>query len=250
MSARRGWTGRPAWPPVRTVATVLGVLVIQGCAGGPDVATVTETSVVTSIAVATSTVTATQVTTSTVVTTVLRTAPDPDTPGPVGGAVCTPDPSYVDEPTDGLDPTVVSAWAQAVAAAAAQGVVLCLNDGKRSAGQQRQTYDDYVAQYGQAAADTLVLPPERSAHVIGYAVDVQPAASAAWLQATDGFLRVVPDLRQRSLALRVRGELPAGLPATARTTSALMRLPSAAAPDAPGPGSRLRLPGPRGRGRP
>ena len=53
---------------------------------------------------------------------------------------------------------------------------MCLADGKRSRAQQQATYDDYVAQYGQAMADQYVLPPEKSAHVLGLAIDVQPYA--------------------------------------------------------------------------
>ena len=39
-----------------------------------------------------------------------------------------------------------------------------------------------------AAARTYVLTPAKSAHVKGYAVDVQPAAAYQWLQATKGKL--------------------------------------------------------------
>ena len=67
-----------------------------------------------------------------------------------------------------------------------QGVALCLNDGKRSTAQQLALYDDYVKEYGRAAADVYVLPPGKSAHVKGYAVDVQPAAAYQWLQGTKG----------------------------------------------------------------
>ena len=65
---------------------------------------------------------------------------------------------------------------------------MCVHDGKRSRAQQQATFDDYVTQYGVAAAEQYVLPPDRSAHVAGYAIDVQPAASAAWLDATNGSL--------------------------------------------------------------
>jgi LAS superfamily LD-carboxypeptidase LdcB len=81
---------------------------------------------------------------------------------------------------------VISAWTAAKTAAQRAGVTLCLNDGKRSAAQQRQTYASYVAQFGEAAAQEYVLPPEKSAHVLGYAIDVQPAAGARWLEQTAG----------------------------------------------------------------
>ena len=81
-----------------------------------------------------------------------------------------------------------AAWVAADAAAAAQGVSMCLADGKRSRTQQQETYDDYVTQYGQAMADQYVLPPEKSAHVKGLAVDVQPYAAYTWLEGTAGSL--------------------------------------------------------------
>jgi hypothetical protein len=65
---------------------------------------------------------------------------------------------------------------------------MCLADGKRSRSQQQQTYDDYVKQYGQAMADQYVLPPDKSAHVLGLAIDVQPYQAYTWLQGTNGAL--------------------------------------------------------------
>jgi len=70
--------------------------------------------------------------------------------------------------------------------AAAKHVTLCLNDGKRSKAQQEALFDDYVKQYGPAAARVYVLKPDKSAHVKGYAVDVQPTAGFRWLQASEG----------------------------------------------------------------
>jgi len=175
----------------------VSVLLLTAC-GAADAVQVTSTVLATTTAtvdvtttgtvVETSTVTAavTATTTSTVLTTGDR--PDADTPGPDGGATCAVDPAYTDETTDGLAGDVVAAWAAATTAAAAAGVTLCVNDGKRSRAQQQATFDGYVAEFGLAAAQQYVLPPEKSAHVAGYAIDVQPAASAAWLEATDGSL--------------------------------------------------------------
>ena len=112
--------------------------------------------------------------------------PDRDTPGPVGGAKCRTNADYADETTDGLDGNLIAAWTAVKAAARSAGVVLCLNDGKRSTAQQEQTYQDYVDQYGTGAAQTYVLPPEKSEHVAGYAIDVQPAAGYQWLERTKG----------------------------------------------------------------
>ncbi len=148
--------------------------------------TVTTTDTVTSTDTVSTTDIVTTISTTTVTADLDR--PDPDTPGPEGGPPCPVDPAYNDETTAGLAGDVAAAWTQATAAAAAAGVTLCVHDGKRSRAQQRAIFDDYVHRYGQAAAEAYVLPPDRSAHVAGDAIDVQPAASAAWLQATDGAL--------------------------------------------------------------
>jgi LAS superfamily LD-carboxypeptidase LdcB len=79
-------------------------------------------------------------------------------------------------------------WLAVRAAGEAQGLTICLADGKRSTAQQQQTYQDYVRQYGQAMADQYVLPPEKSAHVLGLAVDVQPYQAYTWLESTNGAL--------------------------------------------------------------
>ena len=64
----------------------------------------------------------------------------------------------------GLDPTIRSAW--------------------RSAEYQQVLFDRAVRTYGSPReAARWVLAPQRSAHVKGYAVDVQPQDAAAWLQA-------------------------------------------------------------------
>ncbi len=113
-------------------------------------------------------------------------APDPEAAGDDSGPVCASDPNYYDEDPTGLAENAIAAWRAVEVAANSQGLVVCLNDGKRSRTQQQATYDDYVAQYGQAMADQYVLTPERSAHVTGYAIDVQPAAAFNWLEQTGG----------------------------------------------------------------
>lgn len=173
------------------------MLLLSAC-GSPEAASVTSTVLTTATTTVTATTSATVVETSietftvsaTATSTVLVTgeSPDADTPGPDGGTTCAVDPAYNDEPTDGLAADVVAAWADAKAAATAAGVTLCINDGKRSRAQQQATFDDYVTRFGEAAAHQYVLPPDKSAHVAGYAIDVQPAASAAWLEATNGSL--------------------------------------------------------------
>lgn len=117
-------------------------------------------------------------------------APDasPDTPGPEGGRDCATDAQYVDEDPTGLRSDVIAGWRAIEKSANADGVIVCLNDGKRSRAQQQAQYDQYEQQYGKEVADQLVLPPAKSAHVIGNAIDVQPQAAYQWLQATKGDL--------------------------------------------------------------
>ena len=113
---------------------------------------------------------------------------DPDTPGEDGGARCPGNEQYAAEQPTGIRADVAAAWLIVAAAGEAQGITVCLADGKRSRAQQQATYDDYVVQYGQAMADQYVLPPEKSAHVLGLAVDVQPYAAYTWLERTRGQL--------------------------------------------------------------
>ncbi len=94
----------------------------------------------------------------------------------------------MNEASTGLRSDVRTAWATVVKDGKRHGITVCLNDGKRSRAQQLAQYQDYVEQYGKAVADQLVLPPNKSAHVIGIAVDVQPAKAYQWLQSTKGSL--------------------------------------------------------------
>lgn len=106
-----------------------------------------------------------------------------EVPGPETGPACALDGRYVDEQPDGLRPDVLEAWRRLRSAASAQGVGLCLNDGKRSTGQQRREFEDAVRRFGTPElAARYVLPPEKSMHVKGIAVDVQPLESAAWVE--------------------------------------------------------------------
>ncbi len=112
---------------------------------------------------------------------------DPDAPGPEGDtARCAGFEQYADEEPAGMQSDAAAGWLAVRAAGEAQGLTMCLADGKRSRAQQQQTYDDYVKQYGQAMADQYVLPPDKSAHVLGLAVDVQPYQAYTWLESTNG----------------------------------------------------------------
>jgi D-alanyl-D-alanine carboxypeptidase len=113
---------------------------------------------------------------------------DVNAAGPDDGPPCAVAKQYSDEAPTGLRPDVKAAWVATKKRAAALGVTLCLNDGKRSAAQQVALFKLYVKKYGTAAAHDYVLPPGKSAHVKGYAVDVQPASAYRWLQGTKGKL--------------------------------------------------------------
>lgn len=105
-------------------------------------------------------------------------------PGAETGEQCPLDARYVDENPKGLRHDVLTAWKRLRAEAQAQGVRLCLHDGKRSIAQQEREFEDAVRRFGNAElASRYVLPPEKSMHVKGIAVDVQPLASAAWVEA-------------------------------------------------------------------
>ena len=84
--------------------------------------------------------------------------------------------------TEHLDPKLRSAVDRAIAAAARDGVDLRVTSGWRSAERQRQLFVAAVAKYGSVStASQFVLPPGKSAHVRGEAVDVGPPAGARWL---------------------------------------------------------------------
>lgn len=106
-----------------------------------------------------------------------------EVPGPETGPICPLDERYVDEPPKGLRRDALDAWRRLRATAAEQGGRLCLHDGKRSVGQQQREFDEAVRRFGtEELAARYVLPPEKSMHVKGIAVDVQPLDSAAWVE--------------------------------------------------------------------
>ncbi len=117
---------------------------------------------------------------------VIQPLADPDVPGPDHGPACPVAKQYSNEAPTGLRQDVIAGWKNVVKVAAAKGITMCLNDGKRSAAQQKALFNAYVKQFGAAMAKFYVLPPDKSAHVAGYAVDVQPAHAYLWLQGTKG----------------------------------------------------------------
>lgn len=89
-------------------------------------------------------------------------------------------PSAAGEPP-GLQPDLRAAWAQAERAARNEGVRLRITSGYRSAEQQRYLWNEAIKQYGTAQrASAWVLPPNKSQHVQGIAIDVD-RETARWL---------------------------------------------------------------------
>lgn len=80
-----------------------------------------------------------------------------------------------------LDPELRRAVQAAARAAETDGITMVVTSGWRSARYQRLLLDRAVQTYGREAAARLVLPPERSEHVRGEAVDVGPTDAALWL---------------------------------------------------------------------
>ncbi|MEC3981324.1 D-alanyl-D-alanine carboxypeptidase family protein [Amycolatopsis sp. H20-H5] len=106
-----------------------------------------------------------------------------EVPGEETGPVCPLDKRYVDEKPEGLRQDVLAGFTRLREAAGKQGVRLCVEDSKRSRGQQQREFDSAVKRFGSKdQASRYVLSPDQSMHVKGIAVDVQPLASAAWVE--------------------------------------------------------------------
>lgn len=79
------------------------------------------------------------------------------------------------------------AFLTAQAAAKTAALTFTLNSGYRTAAYQQRIFDCWVQQLGSAqAARKFALPPNQSAHVAGYAMDIAPQNAAAWLDASAG----------------------------------------------------------------
>jgi hypothetical protein len=85
--------------------------------------------------------------------------------------------------TTNMQAPAAAAFKRAFAAARADGLTPETRSAWRSAEWQQVLFDRAVTRYGsRAEASKWVLPPARSAHVKGYAVDVHPQAVASWLE--------------------------------------------------------------------
>jgi zinc D-Ala-D-Ala carboxypeptidase len=81
-----------------------------------------------------------------------------------------------------LDPALLGALRRAATDAAADGVGFVVDSGWRSRAYQAQLFREAISKYGsEYEAARWVATPDTSAHVSGNAVDVGPAAAAAWL---------------------------------------------------------------------
>jgi len=97
-------------------------------------------------------------------------------------------PSYVPDylvrvQTEHLRTEAAEAYQRMSRAAEVDGVNLVAVSGYRSSAHQASLYDSYVAQYGQATADTIAARPGYSEHQLGLAMDVANADGACALQA-------------------------------------------------------------------
>ena len=116
--------------------------------------------------------------------------PQGENEGRTANGTCPVDPSYHDKDTKGMNPAAARAWTKAKEEASSKGVTLCAHEAKRSVAQQKAEFDEALERYNgnRKLAEKYVLPPSKSLHVSGLAVDVQPRASAAWLERTAGAL--------------------------------------------------------------
>ncbi|ACU71211.1 peptidase M15B and M15C DD-carboxypeptidase VanY/endolysin [Catenulispora acidiphila DSM 44928] len=87
----------------------------------------------------------------------------------------------------GMTRSAQTAFLAAQKDAKTAGLTFLLNSGYRSATYQQRVFDCWVAQLGSPqAARQYALPPNESAHVQGYAMDIAPPSAASWLEATKG----------------------------------------------------------------
>lgn len=84
--------------------------------------------------------------------------------------------------TEHLRTEAAEAYQRMAEAAEVDGVNLVAVSGYRSSAHQGSLYDSYVAQYGQATADTIAARPGYSEHQLGLAMDVANADGACALQ--------------------------------------------------------------------
>jgi zinc D-Ala-D-Ala carboxypeptidase len=81
-----------------------------------------------------------------------------------------------------LDPKLLQALQQAAEAAKTRGVELKVTSGWRSKQYQERLLEEAVERYGSLEnARKFVSTPDKSAHVVGKAVDIGPTRAADWM---------------------------------------------------------------------
>ena len=102
-----------------------------------------------------------------------------------------------------LDPALLGALRRAATDAADDGVEFFVDSGWRSPEYQEQLLREAVSEYGsEEEAARWVATPNTSAHVSGDAVDIGPFRCHGVAVRARRRVRAVPDLQQRTLALR------------------------------------------------
>ena len=87
-----------------------------------------------------------------------------------------------EESIDGLSPKLKARLKKAMTAAKTAGVTIRITSARRSAAKQQRLLNEAIRKYGSyKLATRWVLPPKYSAHVLGKAVDIGPAAAMQWL---------------------------------------------------------------------
>lgn len=87
----------------------------------------------------------------------------------------------------GMQPSAQVAFSAAFRAARRAGLPVVVTSAHRSAAHQQRLFARAIGKYGSPqAARRWVLPPERSEHVTGRAVDVGPRSTARWLANSGG----------------------------------------------------------------
>ncbi|QNE20488.1 peptidase M15 [Kribbella qitaiheensis] len=103
-------------------------------------------------------------------------------PGPTKPTKTT-GPAYDEESDLGLTSKLRSRLRKATAAAKADGITISITSGRRSVAKQNALLKAAIVRYGSyREAIRWVLPPEKSAHVKGKAVDIGPRPAMAWLE--------------------------------------------------------------------
>jgi D-alanyl-D-alanine carboxypeptidase len=91
--------------------------------------------------------------------------------------------AYDEESILGLTPKLRSRLRKAMVGAKADGITITITSARRSVAKQNQLLKAAIVKYGSyREAIRWVLPPEKSNHVKGKAVDIGPRTAMAWLE--------------------------------------------------------------------